>query len=109
LKSRLGVAKRYVERFRSATLAAAREAGVDGVVCGHIHTAELTEVDGLLYCNDGDWVESCTALVEDQAGRLSLLEWRPSVASVKLSARPAVSAWVGTPVTASSSQAIASE
>lgn len=104
LKARLGVAKRYVDRFRSATLAAAREARVDGVVCGHIHTAELAEIDGLLYCNDGDWVESCTALVEDHAGQLSLIEWRPSLASVKRSATPAISPWVGTPVGASSSR-----
>ena len=45
------------------------------MVCGHIHRAAFTEVDGLLYCNDGDWVESCTALVEDPLGRLSLLRW----------------------------------
>jgi len=82
VKSRFPATKRYVERFQDATLVAAREARVDGVVCGHIHQADLTELDGLLYCNDGDWVESCTALVEDQAGELSLLTWRPSVAAI---------------------------
>jgi UDP-2,3-diacylglucosamine pyrophosphatase LpxH len=82
VKSRFEVAKRYVERFQDATLDAAREAGVDGVVCGHIHRADLAERDGLLYCNDGDWVESCTALVEDQAGELSLLTWRPAVTAL---------------------------
>ena len=82
VKSRFGGAKRYVERFRHATLVAARDAGVDGIVCGHIHTADLAEHDGLLYCNDGDWVESCTALVEDQAGELSLLTWRPAVTAI---------------------------
>ena len=46
-----------------------REAGVDGVVCGHIHKADLIERDGLIYCNDGDWVESCTALVERRRRR----------------------------------------
>jgi UDP-2,3-diacylglucosamine pyrophosphatase LpxH len=81
VKSRFAGAKRYVERFQQATLVAAREARVDGVVCGHIHRADLAEVDGLLYCNDGDWVESCTALVEDQAGELALLAWRPAVVS----------------------------
>ncbi len=45
------------------------------MICGHIHRAEITEIDGVLYCNDGDWVESCTTLVEDFAGRLSLLRW----------------------------------
>jgi UDP-2,3-diacylglucosamine pyrophosphatase LpxH len=78
VKQRFGHAVRYVEKFQAACLAAAAEAGVDGVVCGHIHRADLLERDGLLYCNDGDWVESCTALVEDQRGRLSLVSWRAS-------------------------------
>ena len=95
VKSRFGCVQRYVERFQHATLVAAREAKVDGVVCGHIHKAELAELEGLLYCNDGDWVESCTALVEDQAGTLSLLAWRPSVASVAVSSTLSVS-WSAT-------------
>ena len=82
VKSRFPGAKRYIERFQHATLVAAREARVDGVVCGHIHKPDIVEIEGLLYCNDGDWVESCTALVEDQTGALSLLKWRPSVAAV---------------------------
>jgi UDP-2,3-diacylglucosamine pyrophosphatase LpxH len=102
IKSRFGGARRYVDRFRQATLVAAREARVDGVVCGHIHKADLVEVDGLLYCNDGDWVESCTALVEDQAGELSVLEWRPSVAAVAMAARISVSAWAGAPIAVAS-------
>jgi UDP-2,3-diacylglucosamine pyrophosphatase LpxH len=95
LKSRFPVAKGYVERYQNATLAAAREAGVDGVVCGHIHLADFTEVDGMLYCNDGDWVESCTALVEDQHGELSLLEWRPTAATIRAAA-VSISAWAET-------------
>ncbi|HET7132563.1 MAG TPA: UDP-2,3-diacylglucosamine diphosphatase [Gammaproteobacteria bacterium] len=98
LKARFPGAKRYVERFQNATLVAAREARVDGVVCGHIHKAALEERDGLLYCNDGDWVESCTALVEDQAGRLSLLEWRPSAVALAASATLSVSIWSGATV-----------
>jgi UDP-2,3-diacylglucosamine pyrophosphatase LpxH len=107
VKSRFGGARRYVDRFREATLAAAREARVDGVVCGHIHKADLVELDGLLYCNDGDWVESCTALVEDQAGELSILKWRPSVAAVAIAARSSVSVsiWGGTPIPAASRSA----
>lgn len=75
VKQRVGNAVRYVEEFQRACLRAAAEARVDGVVCGHIHRAALFERDGLLYCNDGDWVESCTALVEDERGELELLEW----------------------------------
>ena len=54
---------------------AARKRGVQTVVCGHIHHAEMRDIGGILYCNDGDWVESCTALVEDMNGRLSLVDW----------------------------------
>ncbi len=93
VKSRFSFAKRYVERFQSATLEAAREAGVDGVICGHIHKADMVHLDGLLYCNDGDWVESCTALVENQAGGMSLLKWRPSVSAVTASAATPEPVW----------------
>lgn len=95
VKSRFPGAKGYVERFQRATLVAAREARVDGVICGHIHKADLTAIEGLLYCNDGDWVESCTALVENQAGDLSLLKWRPSAAAIAASATLTVPVWSG--------------
>jgi UDP-2,3-diacylglucosamine pyrophosphatase LpxH len=75
LKLRVGKAVRYIGGFQSACLDAAREADLDGVVCGHIHKADIVERDGLVYCNDGDWVESCTALVESPAGELSLRRW----------------------------------
>jgi hypothetical protein len=48
---------------------------VDGVVCGHIHKPELREIGGLTYANCGDWVESCTALVEHEDGRLEIVRW----------------------------------
>jgi UDP-2,3-diacylglucosamine pyrophosphatase LpxH len=86
VKERFPGAKSYVARFEDAVLDAARKAGADGVVCGHIHKADLRERDGLVYCNDGDWVESCTALVEDVRGRLSLIEWRPSRATMAAAA-----------------------
>jgi UDP-2,3-diacylglucosamine pyrophosphatase LpxH len=75
VKMRVGGAVRYVGRFQSACINAAREANVDGVVCGHIHKADIIEQEGLIYCNDGDWVESCTALVESRSGQLSLVQW----------------------------------
>jgi UDP-2,3-diacylglucosamine pyrophosphatase LpxH len=51
-------------------------------VCGHIHKAEMKEINGILYCNDGDWVESCTALVETMDGRLEILHWSDAGCSV---------------------------
>jgi UDP-2,3-diacylglucosamine pyrophosphatase LpxH len=53
----------------------AKRRGFDGVVCGHIHHAEIRDVNGTLYCNDGDWVESRTALVEHADGRLEIVHW----------------------------------
>jgi UDP-2,3-diacylglucosamine pyrophosphatase LpxH len=82
VKARFPAAQAYIDRFQRATLAAAREAQVDGVVCGHIHRADTREIDGLTYYNDGDWVESCTALVEDTAGELTLLRWQPTATAI---------------------------
>ena len=52
-----------------------RQRGCDGVVCGHIHKAEIKMIDGILYCNDGDWVESLTAMAEHSDGRLEIVHW----------------------------------
>ncbi len=65
----------HVGRFEEALAEEARRRGLDGVVCGHIHHAEMRSLDGVTYCNDGDWVESCTALVEHRDGRLEILDW----------------------------------
>jgi UDP-2,3-diacylglucosamine pyrophosphatase LpxH len=86
VKTRLSKAQRYIEAFQRASLQAAAAAGVDGIVCGHIHEAELVERDGLMYCNDGDWVESCTALVERASGELELVTWRPQASVAGLAA-----------------------
>jgi UDP-2,3-diacylglucosamine pyrophosphatase LpxH len=80
LKRQVKEAVKAVDRFENALAGEARRRGFDGVVCGHIHKADLVERDGLVYCNDGDWVESCTALVEDLHGELRLLSWRPAAA-----------------------------
>jgi UDP-2,3-diacylglucosamine pyrophosphatase LpxH len=66
---------RYIEQFEQVASRHAREQGYDGVVCGHIHRANLRDVEGTLYCNTGDWVESCSALVEKPNGELQLLRW----------------------------------
>lgn len=75
LKLKVKRAVSYVSDFEEAVAREARKRGVDGVVCGHIHHAEIRDVDGILYCNDGDWVESLTALVEHADGRLEILDY----------------------------------
>lgn len=72
LKLRLPKAVRYVAAFEHAAAQAARSRNLDGIVCGHIHRPGVREIEGVLYCNDGDWVESCSALVESGTGELSL-------------------------------------
>ena len=79
LKHKVKNAVKYIANFERALAVEARRRGVDGVICGHIHRAEISEIEGITYCNDGDWVESCTALVEDFQGRLSLLRWTEDV------------------------------
>jgi UDP-2,3-diacylglucosamine pyrophosphatase LpxH len=75
LKLKVKRAVSYVTDFEDAVAMEAKRRGLDGVVCGHIHHAEMREVQGVLYCNDGDWVESLTALIEHMDGRLELLDW----------------------------------
>ena len=75
LKHKVKNAVQFIDNYEHAVASEARRRGVDGVVCGHIHHAEIRTIDGILYCNDGDWVESCTALVEDFDGRLRIVRW----------------------------------
>jgi UDP-2,3-diacylglucosamine pyrophosphatase LpxH len=75
LKLAVGTSKRYIERFETTAVRHATSLGYDGIVCGHIHRARLERIEGALYCNTGDWVDSCSALVEDAAGTLHLLRW----------------------------------
>ena len=77
LKHRVKQALNYVTQFEAAVAAEARRRGLDGVVCGHIHRPEMRHIDGTLYCNDGDWVESLSALVEHADGHLELRHWAP--------------------------------
>jgi UDP-2,3-diacylglucosamine pyrophosphatase LpxH len=75
LKQKAKSASNTIKAFEAAVSQHARDVRVDGVVCGHIHRAEIRDLDGILYCNDGDWVESCTALVEDFEGNLRILDF----------------------------------
>jgi UDP-2,3-diacylglucosamine pyrophosphatase LpxH len=79
LKLKVKRAVSYVGDFESAVAREARQRGVQGVVCGHIHHAEMRMIDGILYCNDGDWVESLTSLVEHRDGRLEIVDWSARV------------------------------
>lgn len=76
LKHKVKKAVSDVTRFEEAVAAEARRRGHDGVVCGHIHRPDMREIDGVLYCNDGDWVESRSALVEHRDGRLEIVVWQ---------------------------------
>lgn len=96
LKHKVKNAVNYISRFEEAVAHEAVKRGVDGLVCGHIHRAEIANFDGILYCNDGDWVESCTALVEHHDGALQLLRWSDEVQAVK---SDAASAPVAVPAT----------
>jgi UDP-2,3-diacylglucosamine pyrophosphatase LpxH len=66
---------RFLSRFEGSLIDHARRQGCDGVVCGHLHTPKIVERDGMVYCNTGDWVEHCTALVEAGDGTLSLVQF----------------------------------
>jgi UDP-2,3-diacylglucosamine pyrophosphatase LpxH len=74
-KQKVKGAVSVISRFEEAVAHEARTQGVDGVVCGHIHTAEIRDFDGITYYNDGDWVEGCNALVEHMDGTMELLHW----------------------------------
>jgi UDP-2,3-diacylglucosamine pyrophosphatase LpxH len=86
LKFKVKRAVSYVGDFEAAVAREARRRGVHGVVCGHIHHAELREIDGILYANDGDWVESLTALVEHGDGRLEIVDWSARMAAQRATA-----------------------
>jgi UDP-2,3-diacylglucosamine pyrophosphatase LpxH len=76
LKHQVKNAVNFISQFEQIMAQEARRRGCDGVVCGHIHKAEIRDIGGVLYCNDGDWVESMTALAETFDGELELIRWR---------------------------------
>ncbi|MBB4314163.1 UDP-2,3-diacylglucosamine diphosphatase [Roseospira marina] len=75
LKHKVKNAVQFITKFEEGMADLASKRGVDGIICGHIHHAEIRQVGEVLYCNDGDWVESCTALVEHPDGRMEILDW----------------------------------
>lgn len=75
LKSSLKNAREHIREFEETVAKEAKQRHMDVVICGHIHHPEIRMIDGVLYCNDGDWVESCTAMVEKLDGTLELIHW----------------------------------
>ncbi len=75
LKNKVKEAVKYIGNYEQAVVRAARERNMDGVICGHIHQAALTQFEEITYANCGDWVESCTALAEEADGTIRLIHW----------------------------------
>jgi UDP-2,3-diacylglucosamine pyrophosphatase LpxH len=75
LKHKVKNAVSFISDFEHVLVREAKRRGFDGVVCGHIHKAQIHTIDGLLYCNSGDWVESLTAIVETVDGQLKIVTW----------------------------------
>lgn len=84
IKKKVKNAVAFIGRFEAAVAEAARQRGLDGVVCGHIHSAEIRAFGGITYMNDGDWVESCTALAEHGDGRIEIIDWAATDRAARL-------------------------
>jgi UDP-2,3-diacylglucosamine pyrophosphatase LpxH len=83
LKHKVKGAVNYISNFETAVSQMAKQRKVDGMICGHIHRAEIRKINDVLYCNCGDWVESCTALIENKDGSLEILHWTEQYDSIK--------------------------
>ena len=83
LKLKVKNAVSYISNYETAVAAEARRCGAQGVVCGHIHHAQMRHIEDVLYVNDGDWVESCTAVVETHDGVLEIIRWADVIASAR--------------------------
>ena len=90
IKHRVKRAVNFVSNFEGAVSYECRRRGYQGVVCGHVHHAEIRDIEGVRYMNCGDWVESCTALVEDADGTFRILDWATRTAEVVPLSRPEV-------------------
>ena len=87
LKRRVKNAVQFVSRYEEAVSHEALSRGFDGIVCGHIHCAEIRQIGRITYYNDGDWVESCTALAEDASGLIRIIDWTGNTQATLPSAR----------------------
>jgi len=92
LKKKVKNAVQFISSFEEVVARAAFERGAHGVVCGHIHSAEVRQIGEVTYYNDGDWVESCTALVEHADGRMEIIDWAERTRSDVSSPRRSIAA-----------------
>ena len=89
IKSKVPGAQQAIARYREAAVAKALRGGFDGIVCGHIHCAEIRQIGDITYYNDGDWVESCTALVEERDGTMAIIDWAEETRAAAANGRTA--------------------
>jgi len=82
----------YIGAFEQTLAAEARRHGADGVICGHIHHAAIREIEGIAYVNTGDFVETCSVVVEHDDGRLEILLWADLSARAREATRAAPAA-----------------
>jgi UDP-2,3-diacylglucosamine pyrophosphatase LpxH len=75
LKLAVSGSLQYIEHYEKTAIRHAEALGYEGILCGHIHRANLRHAGNTLYCNTGDWVETCSAVIEDASGELQLLRW----------------------------------
>jgi len=82
-KNQVKQAVNFIGQYEDLVSAEAKRGGYDGVICGHIHHATMRDIDGVHYVNTGDWVESCTAIIEDEKGALRLVDWEARISHEK--------------------------
>ncbi|MDA3912992.1 UDP-2,3-diacylglucosamine diphosphatase [Oleiagrimonas sp.] len=90
IKSHVGRAVDYIRAFEARVAERARKDGFDGHICGHIHFGHVRRINQVLYLNDGDWVEHCTAIVEDMTGAMELVHWSESATALGRASREIV-------------------
>ena len=74
-------AVKVIGDYEEAVAGEAKRASADGVICGHIHHADIHDRFGIRYVNTGDWMESCTAVVEHPDGRMEVIRWAAAAAT----------------------------
>ena len=86
VKYKVKNAVQFISDYEESIVATLNDEGLDGVICGHIHHAEMKDMNGFFYINTGDFVESCTAIVEHFDGELELIQWKPLESGTRQSA-----------------------